>query len=54
VAPDNIEKMKLLFDKITEKYENVFFITQNDIVRDWSDNIITVIKENNISKIQIN
>lgn len=54
VAPDNIERMKLLFDKITEKYENVFFITQNDIVKDWSDNIITVVKENNISRIQIN
>lgn len=54
VAPDNIERMKLLFDKITEKYENVFFITQNDIVKDWADNIITVVKENNISKIQIN
>lgn len=54
VAPDNIERMKLLFDKITEKYENVFFITQNDIVKDWSDNIITVVKENNISKIKIN
>jgi DNA repair exonuclease SbcCD ATPase subunit len=54
VAIDNIERMKLLFDKITEKYENVFFITQNDIVKDWADNIITVVKENNISKIQIN
>lgn len=54
VAPDNIERMKLLFDKITEKYENVFFITQNDIVKDWADNIITVVKENNISKIKIN
>lgn len=54
VAPDNIERMKLLFDKITEKYENVFFITQNDIVKDWANNIITVVKENNISKIQIN
>lgn len=54
VAPNNIEKMKVLFDKIKDMYENVFFITQNEIVKDWADNIITVIKENNISKIQIN
>lgn len=53
VAPNNIEKMKVLFDKIKDMYESVFFITQNDIVKDWADNIITVVKENNISKIQI-
>ena len=54
VAPNNIEKMKILFDKVKDMYENVFFITQNEIVKDWADNIITVVKENNISKIQIN
>jgi DNA repair exonuclease SbcCD ATPase subunit len=54
VAPNNVEKMKVLFDKIKDMYENIFFITQNEVVKDWSDNIITVIKENNISKIQIN
>ena len=51
VAPNNIEKMKILFDKVKDMYENVFFITQNEIVKDWADNIITVVKENNISKI---
>jgi DNA repair exonuclease SbcCD ATPase subunit len=54
VAPNNIEKMKLLFDKVKEMYENIFFITQNELVKDWADNIITVVKENNISKVQIN
>ena len=53
VAPDNLEKLKLLFDKIKDMYEIVFFITHNDLVRDWSDNVITVVKENNISKILI-
>ena len=54
VAPNNIEKMKLLFDKVKDMYDNVFFITQNEVVKDWADNIVTVIKENNISKVQIN
>jgi DNA repair exonuclease SbcCD ATPase subunit len=54
VAPNNIEKMKLLFDKVKDMYDNIFFITQNEVVKDWSDNIVTVIKENNISKVQIN
>jgi DNA repair exonuclease SbcCD ATPase subunit len=54
VAPNNIEKMKVLFDKVKDMYDNVFFITQNEVVKDWADNIVTVVKENNISKIQIN
>jgi hypothetical protein len=33
-------------------YENIYFITQNDVVKDWADNIVTVVKENNISKIK--
>ena len=53
VAQDNIEKLKTLFDKIKEMYEIVFFITHNDIVKDWATNIITIIKENNISKVTI-
>lgn len=54
VANENIEKLKPLFDKIKNMYEIVFLITHNDIIKDWGDNVITVIKENNISKIKIN
>jgi DNA repair exonuclease SbcCD ATPase subunit len=54
VAPDNMEKLKTLFDKIKEMYEIVFLITHNDLVKDWGDNIITVVKENNISKAVFN
>ena len=53
VAPENLEKLKVLFDKIKDMYEIVFFITHNDLVKDWSTNNVTVIKENNISKIKI-
>ena len=50
VAPENLERLKLLFDKIKDMYEIVFFITHNDLVKDWSTNNITVVKTNNISK----
>lgn len=50
VAPENLEKLKTLFDKIKDMYEIVFFITHNDLVKDWSDNVITVVKNNNLSK----
>jgi len=53
VALENIEKLKTLFDKIAPMYDIVFLITHNDIVKDWSNNIITVTKENNISSISI-
>jgi DNA repair exonuclease SbcCD ATPase subunit len=50
VAPENLEKLKTLFDKIKDMYEIVFFITHNDLVKDWSDNVVTVVKNNNLSK----
>tara|TARA_R110000782_G_scaffold21299_1_gene57343 strand:- start:33012 stop:35372 length:2361 start_codon:yes stop_codon:yes gene_type:complete len=53
VAPDNLEKLKTLFDKIKDMYDIVFFITHNDLVKDWADTLVTIIKENNISRIKI-
>jgi len=53
VAPENLEKLKTLFDKIKDMYEIVFFITHNDLVKDWGDNMITVVKKDNMSKITI-
>lgn len=50
VAPENLEKLKILFDKIKDMYEIVFFITHNDLVKDWGDNVVTVVKNNNLSK----
>lgn len=53
VAKDNLDNIKLLFDKIKEMYDVVFLITFNDLVLDWSENIITVEKINNISKVSV-
>jgi DNA repair exonuclease SbcCD ATPase subunit len=53
VANENLEKLKPLFEKIKNMYEIVFLITHNDIVKDWGDNIVTVQKENNISKLTL-
>lgn len=54
VANENIERLKPLFDKIKNMYEIVFLITHNDIIKDWGDNILTVKKDNNVSKITLN
>jgi DNA repair exonuclease SbcCD ATPase subunit len=54
VAAENIEKLKPLFDKIKDMYDIVFLITHNDLVKDWSTNVVTVVKNNeNISKINL-
>lgn len=53
VAPENLERLKLLFDKIKDMYEIVFFITHNDLVKDWGDNVVTVVKKDNLSNISI-
>ena len=53
VANENLEKLKPLFDKIKNMYEIVFLITHNDVIKDWSDNIITVVKEKNVSKVTL-
>ncbi len=53
IANENVEKLKPIFDKIKDMYDIVFLITHNDIVKDWGDNVLTVIKENNISKITL-
>ena len=52
VANSNIEGMKPLFDKIKDMFDIVFFISHNELVKDMADSIITVVKENNISKIK--
>lgn len=53
VAAENIEKLKDLFDKIKDMYDIVFLITHNDIVKDWGNNVLTVSKVNDISKLDI-
>jgi DNA repair exonuclease SbcCD ATPase subunit len=53
VADENIEKLKPLFDKIKDMYEIVFFITHNPLLKDWGDNVVTVVKLDNISKLNL-
>ena len=51
VSNENLEEVELFFNRIKEYFENIFLITHNPLVREWSNNIITVTKKNNISSI---
>jgi|TARA_R110000744_G_scaffold236156_1_gene353777 DNA repair exonuclease SbcCD ATPase subunit len=52
VSNENLEEVGVFFSRVKEYFENVFLITHNPLVREWSDNIITVTKNNNISEIK--
>jgi len=51
VSNDNLEEVSIFFSRIKEYFENILLITHNPLVREWSDNIVTVTKEKNISRI---
>lgn len=53
VAEDNLDSLKLMLDKIKDMFEIVFFITHNEIAKDWGDKLITVKKDNDISRLVI-
>ena len=51
VSNDNLEEVSIFFSRIKEYFENILLITHNPLVREWSDNIVTVTKEKNVSRI---
>lgn len=54
VAKENYENMHTLFNKILENYDWIIQISHLEEVKDWHSTIITVTKENNISRIITN
>ena len=52
VAKQNYDNVKKLFDKILKNYDFIFQITHLEEITDWHNTIITIEKENNISKIK--
>ena len=51
ISNDNLEMVGEFFTKIKEYFEKIFVITHNPLVSNWSDNIIKIKKEDNISKV---
>jgi DNA repair exonuclease SbcCD ATPase subunit len=52
VADENLELIGEFFKKIKMYFEHIFVISHNPLIRNWSDNIIMVKKEENISSIE--
>lgn len=53
VAEKNYDNLKKLYEKILIDYEFIFQVTHLEQITDWHDKIITINKENRISKINI-
>lgn len=51
VADENLEMVGEFFKKIKNYFEHIFVISHNPLIRNWSDNIIMIKKEGNVSSI---
>jgi len=51
IADENLEMVGEFFKKIKNYFEHIILISHNPLIRNWSDNIIMIKKEDNISKI---
>ena len=52
IADENLEMVGEFFKKIKEYFENIFVISHNPLIRTWSDNLLMVKKEDNVSVIE--
>jgi DNA repair exonuclease SbcCD ATPase subunit len=51
ISNDNLEMVGEFFTKTKEYFEKIFVITHNPLVSNWSDNVVKIKKEDNISKV---
>ena len=51
ISNDNLEMVSEFFQKIKEYFDKVFLISHNPMISQWSDTIVKIKKENNISKV---
>ena len=49
ISNDNLDMVSEFFIKIKEYFEKIFLITHNPLVTNWSDNVVRIRKEENIS-----
>ncbi len=51
IADENLDMVGEFFKKIKNYFEHILVISHNSLIRNWSDNIIMIKKEENISSI---
>ena len=53
VAKENLENIHKLINKVCEDYDFVITVSHLEIVKDWANTTITVVKENNVSRLSV-
>ena len=53
VAKENYDNMKLLMERVSKDYDFVLNITHLDDFKDFCDTQVSIVKENNISRIEV-
>ncbi len=51
ISNENLEMVSEFFVKLKDYFEKVFVISHNPLINNWSDNIVKIKKENNLSKV---
>lgn len=52
VADENLELIGEFFQKIKGYFEHIIIVSHNSLIRNWSDNIIMIKKDDNISSVE--
>ncbi|TXG80592.1 MAG: hypothetical protein E6R13_07820 [Spirochaetes bacterium] len=52
IADENLEMVGEFFKKIKDYFEHILVISHNPLIRNWSDNIVMIKKEENVSSIE--
>ena len=52
IADENLEMVGEFFKKIKIYFDHIFVISHNPLIRNWSDNLIMIKNDNNISMIE--
>lgn len=52
IADENLEMVGEFFKKIKNYFEHIILISHNPLIRNWSDNLIMVRKDENISSVE--
>lgn len=51
ISNENLDMVYEFFVKIKDYFEKIFLITHNPLITNWSDNVVKIKKEENISKV---
>lgn len=52
IADENLEMVGEFFKKIKKYFEHIFVISHNPLIRNWSDNVVLIKKDDNVSSIE--